>query len=91
MIPEDVIIGKNVDGKGSLKSLDKVEEDEMILDIGPITTEKINKTIDSSKTVLWNGPAGYFENSNFENCSDPSNMFTTNNKLKSFLLLSNLF
>ncbi len=66
LIPEDVIIGKNVDGKGSLKSLDKVEEDEMILDIGPITTEKINKTIDSSKTVLWNGPAGYFENSNFE-------------------------
>ncbi len=66
LIPEDVIIGKNVDGKGSLKSLDKVEENEMILDIGPTTTEKINKIIDNSKTVLWNGPAGYFENSNFE-------------------------
>ena len=37
----------------------------MILDIGPKTIEKIIKIIDSSKTVLWNGPAGYFENQNF--------------------------
>ena len=39
----------------------------MILDIGPHTIEKISKVIDNSKTVLWNGPAGYFENKNFSN------------------------
>jgi phosphoglycerate kinase len=42
----------------------------MILDIGPKTIEKINHAIDTSKTILWNGPAGYFENPNFANGSN---------------------
>ena len=39
----------------------------MILDIGPKTIDSIKETINNSNTVLWNGPAGYFENPNFEN------------------------
>ena len=35
------------------------------MDIGPTTVQKIKEIIKISKTVLWNGPAGYFENSNF--------------------------
>ena len=38
----------------------------MILDIGPKTISTIKKIINDSKTVLWNGPAGYFENPNFQ-------------------------
>ena len=49
------------------KNLNEIEEDEMILDIGPKTIDSIRKTINNSNTVLWNGPAGYFENPNFEN------------------------
>ena len=41
----------------------------MILDIGPKTVNKIKDIIKISKTVLWNGPAGYFENPNFANGS----------------------
>ena len=41
----------------------------MILDIGPKTINKIKNIIDKSKTILWNGPAGYFENPNFANGS----------------------
>ena len=37
----------------------------LILDIGPKTINKINAVIDLSKTVLWNGPVGYFENPQF--------------------------
>jgi phosphoglycerate kinase len=37
----------------------------MILDIGPKTLKKIFDIIDNTNTVLWNGPAGYFENKNF--------------------------
>ena len=37
----------------------------MILDIGPNTIKNILKIINASKTVFWNGPAGYFENENF--------------------------
>ena len=38
---------------------------ELILDIGPKTINEIKNIIESSKTVLWNGPAGYFENPEF--------------------------
>ena len=41
----------------------------MILDIGPKTDYNIKNVIDKSKTILWNGPAGYFENRNFANGS----------------------
>ena len=49
--------------------MDEILSDEMILDIGPKTVEKITNIIDNSKTLLWNGPAGYFENPNFANGS----------------------
>ena len=41
------------------------EDDDIILDIGPKTIDNIIKKIEQSNTVLWNGPAGYFENENF--------------------------
>ena len=39
----------------------------MILDIGPKTITSIKSIVNESNTVLWNGPAGYFENPNFAN------------------------
>ena len=63
--PIDVLVGKNMDDKSKVKELDEIENDDMILDIGPKTIDKIKKIIENSKTVLWNGPAGYFENPNF--------------------------
>jgi len=65
--PTDVIVSKNLHGTGKNKEIREIENDEMILDIGPKTILSIKKIIDSSNTVLWNGPAGYFENSNFAN------------------------
>ena len=67
--PEDVIVSKDLNGSPQNKGLNEVLSDEMILDIGPKTIDKITKIIDNSKTILWNGPAGYFENSNFANGS----------------------
>ena len=65
--PTDVIVSKNLHGTGKNKEIREIENDEMILDIGPKTILSIKKIIDRSNTVLWNGPAGYFENSNFAN------------------------
>ena len=48
------------------RNLNDVKKDEIILDIGPKTVEKIENILDTSNTVLWNGPAGYFENKDFE-------------------------
>ena len=63
--PEDVSIGKNLDGPAIIKELSNVSKDELILDIGPKTIKIINQLIEESSTILWNGPAGYFENPSF--------------------------
>ena len=65
--PTDVVVSKNLHGTGKNKEIREIENDEMILDIGPKTILSIKKIINNSNTVLWNGPAGYFENSNFAN------------------------
>ena len=65
IFPEDVIVSKDLNGSPQKKELNEILSDEMILDIGPKTIDKITKIIDNSKTILWNGPAGYFENPNF--------------------------
>ena len=67
--PEDVIVGKDLNGNPQIKELNEISSDEMILDIGPKTISMINNIIDESNTILWNGPAGYFENPNFANGS----------------------
>ena len=67
--PEDVSVGKNFDSHSEIKSLKDISKEDIILDIGPKTEKKIKKIIENSRTVFWNGPAGYFENENFENGS----------------------
>jgi len=61
IIPNDVIVSKNYTSKGKLKNLDKINDTDLILDIGNKTIDTIFKIVDDSKTILWNGPAGYFE------------------------------
>jgi len=61
VIPQDVVVSKNHNLKGQLKNLNQIDDTDLILDIGKKTIENISKLIDESKTVLWNGPAGYFE------------------------------
>ena len=67
--PKDVVVGKNLDGDPQVKELNEIFSDEMILDIGPKTVDNIINIIDKSSTILWNGPAGYFENPKFANGS----------------------
>ena len=67
--PDDVLVGKHFNDKSKIKELNDIEYDDLILDIGPNTINKIKKIIETSKTILWNGPAGYFENLNFANGS----------------------
>ena len=68
--PQDVLVGKNTNDISRTKKVDEILDDDLILDIGPNTINTIRKVIDRSKTVLWNGPAGYFENPNFAKGSE---------------------
>ncbi len=82
--PEDVMVGKSFDDKSKIKDLNQIASDDFILDIGPKTINKIKDIIENSKTVLWNGPAGYFENPNFANGSyEIAKKIIKKNKFKS--------
>ena len=69
LFPIDVATGLSFNGSSIIKNLDQVDDNDIILDIGPKTIKLIEKVIDESKTILWNGPVGYFENKNFKNGS----------------------
>ena len=66
-IPKDAIVSTDLNGKGKEKKINEIQENEMILDIGSKTISSIETIISNSRTILWNGPAGYFENPNFQN------------------------
>jgi len=84
IIPEDVIVAKSFKSEAKLKSLNKIDETDIILDIGKNTLNKINNIIDESKTILWNGPAGYFEIEKFSVGSNSiAKKITENTKNKS--------
>ena len=65
IIPLDCIVSNNLNGSPKLKSINEITSEDMVLDIGKKTVDLINKTVENSKTVFWNGPAGYFENKDF--------------------------
>ena len=65
IVPEDCLVAKDFESGAISKDIKSVEEDDIILDIGPKTIKIIEEIIDKSNTVMWNGPAGYFENKNF--------------------------
>ena len=66
-LPEDSVIADAFDNDANKKTVDtdKIPDGWMGLDIGPKAIETFSKVINESKTILWNGPQGVFEMSNF--------------------------
>jgi phosphoglycerate kinase len=62
-LPVDVITAPALDAnaKATLRRVDEVGPDEMILDIGPETARRFAERLSKAGTVLWNGPVGVFE------------------------------
>ncbi len=66
-IPDDAVVADKFDNDANTKTLkaDSIEEGWMGLDIGEKSIKGLTDVIENSKTVLWNGPMGVFEMSNF--------------------------
>lgn len=66
-LPIDVVVGTefSADAEAVVKSIDEVGADDMIMDIGPKTSELYGKILANAKTIVWNGPVGVFEFANF--------------------------
>jgi phosphoglycerate kinase len=62
-LPTDVVVGKafGETEPAIVKSVNDVEDDDMIFDIGPDSSAALAKLIIGMKTILWNGPVGVFE------------------------------
>jgi phosphoglycerate kinase len=67
LLPIDVAVSKEFSNDSEFKTVnvDSIEDDYMGLDIGEKTVKLFSDEINSSKTVVWNGPMGVFEMSNF--------------------------
>jgi phosphoglycerate kinase len=67
-LPVDTVIADKFDNEANKNtcSVNEIPDGWMGLDIGPESCELFDKVIESSKTILWNGPAGVFEMSSFE-------------------------
>ena len=62
-IPVDVVCAKEFSDTAiaTIKKVQDVEEDDLILDIGPVTAKQYAEIIKSAGTIVWNGPVGVFE------------------------------
>ena len=66
-LPVDVVVAKAfaAGAQASVKAIDDVAGDDMILDIGPQTTAKLVPLVEGAGTIVWNGPVGVFEFASF--------------------------
>lgn len=62
-LPTDVVVAKQfaADAPATVKNVNDVAEDDMILDIGPDSARRLAQMMQSAKTIVWNGPVGVFE------------------------------
>jgi len=62
-MPVDVVVSAELNDKGpiNVRAADAIEEEDMVLDIGPETAEQYAKMMKDAGTIVWNGPVGVFE------------------------------
>jgi phosphoglycerate kinase len=68
-IPVDVVCAKTfaADAVATVKAATDVQDDDLILDIGPVTATQLAEQLKKAGTIVWNGPVGVFEFAAFEN------------------------
>lgn len=66
-LPVDLVVGKALSesSKATVRPVDKVRSDEMILDVGPDSANYLASLIGKMGTIIWNGPLGVFEYEQF--------------------------
>jgi phosphoglycerate kinase len=68
-IPTDVVTAKTfaADAPATVKAATEVDDDDLILDIGPQTAQRLAQQLKAAGTIVWNGPVGVFEFDAFAN------------------------
>ena len=84
LLPIDIITARKLEQntKTNTSNYDECPSDQMILDVGQKSIELFKKAIDTSKTILWNGPLGAFEIKPFDNATSLLAKFTGKNTMQ---------
>lgn len=81
LFPSDVSIADSTEStEDMIVSVEMVPAEKLILDIGPETQAKFGNILSQAKTIVWNGPVGYFENQQFRRGTDFIYYTITENK-----------
>jgi len=71
VLPKDVVVAYDRESKEkTVVKIDKIPKGFSVFDLGPETLAEIGHILASAKTIIWNGPVGYFENPNFREGTD---------------------
>jgi len=71
ILPKDAVVAKDKESKEKMVvKVSEIPKDYCIFDLGPETLAEIGYILAEAKTIIWNGPIGYFENPNFRDGTD---------------------
>jgi len=71
ILPKDAVVAKDKENKEKIVvKINEIPKDYCIFDLGPETLAEIGHILAKAKTIIWNGPVGYFENPNFRDGTD---------------------
>lgn len=87
VLPVDAAVTKEFtnDEEYRVKEINTIAEDEMGLDIGPKTMEIFENTLNTAKSVIWNGPLGVYEFEKYKKHTDELLKYIVDNNIKTVL------
>ena len=65
LLPNQVLVAPNKESEPREASVETLKKEECIFDISPLYIDSIKKTFAEAKTIIWNGPMGFFEEDKF--------------------------
>lgn len=75
ILPVDAVVASDLKSKARIVRIDRIKEEEAAFDIGPETVKLFESYLKKAKTIVWNGPLGYFEKKPFEQATKNLGVF----------------
>ena len=86
LLPIDVVVSKEMSDKEFCdKNIDSLDDDDIILDLGDNTQIEIEKILNKTRTVMWNGPLGYYELSSYQKTTAYIMTYLVKNNIRTIL------
>lgn len=87
ILPIDLVVSKNISDNSPYEtvSVSNIREDDIGLDLGIETINNILGILESAKTVVWNGPLGYYEIKSYQNATNQVLLYLTDNHINTII------